>query len=122
MIIHKRNTNLLQLVAYIAKTDLSRFKIITSVPTELKFVHQLHGMYLGISYDRVRQIEEWVATSACERFEDHKFVVPLRLSKGLFTVGALDNLNRNPSSTKSVASFHGTGISLFQMPTTKIDS
>ena len=32
-------------------------------------------------------------------------------------MGALDNLDHNPSSTTSVNSFHGTGISLFQFPT-----
>ena len=36
---------------------------------------------------------------------------------GLFTIGALDNLDHNPSSTTSKGSFHGTGISLFQFPT-----
>ena len=32
-------------------------------------------------------------------------------------MGALDNLDHNPSSTTSVNSFHRTGISLFQFPT-----
>ena len=44
-------------------------------------------------------------------------MVPAQLKKGLFTVGALDNLDHNPSSTTTVGSFHGTGISLFQFPT-----
>ena len=39
------------------------------------------------------------------------------MSHGLFTVGALDNLDHNPSSTTAKDSFHGTGISLFQFPT-----
>ena len=39
------------------------------------------------------------------------------MRKGLFTVGALDNLDHNPSSTTSKSSFHGTGISLLQLPT-----
>ena len=39
------------------------------------------------------------------------------LRKGLFSVGALDNLDHDPSSTTSVSSFHGTGISVFQFPT-----
>ena len=68
--------------------------------------HQLHGMGFNISYCRVRQIEEWVATSAKE-------FVRSCLSKVLLTVGALDNLDYNLSSTTSVASFHGTGIRLF---------
>ena len=37
--------------------------------------------------------------------------------KGLFTVGALDNLDHNPSSTTAVNSFHGKGLCLFQCPT-----
>lgn len=32
-------------------------------------------------------------------------------------MGALDNLDHNPSSTTAKDSFHGTGISLFQFPT-----
>ena len=32
-------------------------------------------------------------------------------------IGALDNLDHNPSSTTAASSFHGTGISLFQLPT-----
>jgi len=55
--------------------------------------------------------------STCERFVDDGVVSPACLRKGLFTVGALDNLDHNPSSTTSVTSFHGTGISLLQMPT-----
>ena len=31
-------------------------------------------------------------------------------------IGALDNLDHNPSSTTSQSSFHGTGISMFQFP------
>ncbi len=56
-------------------------------------------------------------TAICERFEENKFVAPACLRKGLFTMGALDNLDHNPSSTISLNSFHGIGISLFQFPT-----
>ena len=31
------------------------------------------------------------------------------MRKGLFTVGALDNLDHNPSSSTGKDSFHGTG-------------
>ena len=88
-----------------------------TVTRSKKLTNQLYRMGLSISYDRIMQIEDWIATSACERFEDDGAVVPSSLSKGLFTVGALDNLDHNPSSTTSATSFHGTGISLFQMPT-----
>ena len=39
------------------------------------------------------------------------------LWNGIFTIGALDNLDHNPSSTTASSSFHGTGISVFQLPT-----
>lgn len=79
-------------------------------------IQQLHKMGLSISYDRVIQLEDQMAISACERFKEDHVVTPACLRKGLFTVGALDNLDHNPSSTTSSASFHGTGISLFQIP------
>ncbi len=63
------------------------------------------------------EIEDLIATSACERFVEDGVVSPASLRKSLFTVGALDNLDHNPSSTTSITSFHGTGISLFQLPT-----
>ena len=44
-------------------------------------------------------------------------MVPTQLQCGLFCAGALDNLDHNPTSTTAKDSFHGTGISLFQFPT-----
>ena len=73
-------------------------------------------MGLSISYDMAIQLEDQLAVSACERFKDDDVVIPACLRKGLFTVGALDNLDHNPTSTTSSDSFHGTGISLFQIP------
>ena len=46
---------------------------------------------------------------------------PLNLNCGLFTVGALDNIDYNLSSTTGQRSFHGTGISLFQFPSSSVD-
>ncbi|KAK3883433.1 hypothetical protein Pcinc_012266 [Petrolisthes cinctipes] len=71
-------------------------------------------MGICILYDRVMEIEDWIATSSCERFREDGVVA---LRKELFTVGALDNLDHNTSSTTTQSSFHGTGISLFQLPT-----
>ena len=39
------------------------------------------------------------------------------MRKNLFTVGALDNIDHNLTSTTAQGSFHGTGISVFQFPT-----
>ena len=81
-----------------------------------KLIQQLYQMGLSISYDRVMELEDWLATSVCESFEEDGVVFPASLRKGLFTVGALDNLDHNPTSTTSMTSFHGTAVSLFQFP------
>ncbi len=78
-----------------------------------KLIQQLYQ----ISYDRVMELEDWIATSTCEQFIQDGVVAPACLRKGLFTIGALDNIDHDPSSTTSQTSFHGTGISLFQFPT-----
>ena len=82
-----------------------------------KLMQQLYQMRISVSYDRDMELEDWIATSVCERFEEDGVVVPACLRKGLFTVGALDNLDHNPSSIIAVNAFHGTGTSLFQFPT-----
>lgn len=87
---------------------------LTRSKTMLQFLHQ---MGLSISYDRVMAIEDSLASAACKQYEEEGVVCPSALSKGLFTVAALDNLDHNPSSTTAQSSFHGTGISLFQFPT-----
>ena len=37
------------------------------------------------------------ATAVCKQFEDEGVVCPAKLRKDLFVVGALDNLDYNPS-------------------------
>ena len=74
-------------------------------------------MSISISYDMVLDIENRIATSVCEQFEFDGAVSPTCLRKGLFTIGAMDNLDHNPTSATSQSSFHGTRISLFQCPT-----
>ena len=69
---------------------------------------------LSISYDRVLKISADVSNSVCRRFEEEGVVCPPRLRKNLFTTGALDNIDHNPSSTTAKDSFHGTAISIVQ--------
>ena len=52
-------------------------------------------MGLSISYDRIRQIEDWIATSAYEQFEDDGFVVP---SCGLSV--PMDDCNHEEADTR----------------------
>lgn len=51
------------------------------------------------------------------RFHAEKVVCPSDLKLKLFTTGAVDNIDHNPSSTTATCSLHGTAISLFQRPT-----
>ena len=81
-----------------------------------KLIHQMHQVGICTSYDRVLEIEDGIAAAVSEQFQGG-VVAPACLRKGLFTLGALDNLDHNPSSTTAVNAFHGTGISLFQFPT-----
>jgi hypothetical protein len=87
---------------------------IHAVSRSKKIIQTLNDIGLSISYDRVMQLEDQITSSVCERFEKDDVVVPALLKKNCFTVAALDNIDHNPSSTTSIGSFHGTGISLFQ--------
>ena len=80
----------------------------------------MYQMGISVSYDRIMEIEDWLATSLCARFKEDGCVSPACLRKGTFSVGALDNIDHNTSSTTSVSSFHGTGISIFQFPTESV--
>ena len=73
----------------------------------------LQHLGLSISYDRVLEVENELATAVCQDFEKKGDVVTAQLRKGLFTIGALDNVDNNTSSTTAKGSFHGTSISLF---------
>ena len=81
-----------------------------------KLVNQLYEFGLSVSYQRVDEIMNNLATSVCDHFKPVGVVCPLSLHSGLFTVGAIDNLDYDPSSTTAQGYFHGTGISLFQFP------
>ena len=81
-----------------------------------KFVNQLYELGLSVSYQRVDDIMNNLAAFVCDHFKSVGVVCPLSLQSDLFTVGAIDNLDHDPSSTTAQGSFHGTGISLFQFP------
>lgn len=44
-----------------------------------KLIDQLYKMGISISYDRVMELEEWIATSVCEQFEKDGIVAPTGL-------------------------------------------
>ena len=90
---------------------------IHSLTRSKTLITRLYQLGLCVSHDRILEIEDWLATSVSERFEEDNCVSPPNLRKGLFSVAALDNIDHNPSSTTASSSFHGTSISIFQFPT-----
>ena len=75
-----------------------------------KLIDQLYWLGISISYDRVTELKEWIATSVCEQFDKDGVVAPTGLQKGLFTVCAQDNIDHNPTSTTAVNAFRAFGF------------
>ena len=78
-------------------------------------LNHLHKLGISVSYKRVTEVENSLASALCTIFEDDDVVCPSQLRKNLFTVGALDNIDHNLTSTTAQCSFDG--ISVFQFPT-----
>ena len=79
-------------------------------------VERLSKLGLSVSYDRVLSVSTSIGNSVTERFTEEEVVCPPKLRLNLFTTAAVDNIDHNPSSTTAKGAFHGTGISLFQHP------
>ena len=76
---------------------------------------------LNISYDHVLRLSAEMENSACQLFQMEQVVCPELLRGNVFTIAAVDNIDHNPSSTTAKDSFHGTGISLIQHPSSSND-
>ena len=88
--------------------------LLHSQTRQKNLMDKLYSLGLSISYERVPEIETATGNKICERFESEKTVCPPTLRKGLFTFGAIDNIDHIASFSTSQSSFHGAGISLFQ--------
>lgn len=82
-----------------------------------KLIDKLALLGICITYDRVVELEHGLHLDMCKQFEMENLVCPANLKMGIFTIGALDNIDHNLSSTTAQNSFHGTGISVIQFPT-----
>lgn len=76
-----------------------------------ELVDTLSSLGMGISYKRLMTISSQAGNAVIKRFEQDGVVVPPSMRRGIFTVGVVDNIDHNPSSTTASGSFHGTGIS-----------
>ena len=73
-----------------------------------KLITELYELGLCVSYERILQLENKLTTSICEHTREIGLVCPIQLHHKLFTVGALDNIDHNPSSTTAMDHFFGT--------------
>tara|TARA_B110000881_G_C18590493_1_gene527633 strand:- start:311 stop:2080 length:1770 start_codon:yes stop_codon:yes gene_type:complete len=81
-------------------------------------IDKMYDLGLSVSYDRVLSISKDLGNDVCARYEAEHVVCPSTLRRGLFTTGAVDNIDHDPTSATAQGALHGTGISIFQHPTT----
>ncbi|XP_072178978.1 uncharacterized protein [Diadema setosum] len=89
---------------------------INSVTRSRSLIDTLFNLGLCVSYGRLLQLTADIANGVCKRFDMEEVVCPPKLRKRLFTTGAVDNIDHNPTSATAKDSFHGTSISLMQHP------
>jgi len=90
-----------------------------SATRKKKVVNKCNRLGLSVSYNRVLQIMNKTANVVCKEYRDQNLVCPPSLHNGVFTVAAADNIDHNMSSATAQSAFHGTAISLIQLPTDK---
>lgn len=88
-----------------------------AVTRSKNLIDAMFNLGLCVSYDRFLQVTSDIANGVCQQFTVDDIVCPSKMRRGLFTTAAVDNIDYNPSSATAKDSFHGTGISLMQLPT-----
>ena len=78
-------------------------------------IQKMNKLGLCPSYDFVLSIEDQLVGAVCEQYNQNGVVTPRSLEKNRFCIGAIDNIDHNPSSTTAKSSFHGTSISMIQV-------
>ena len=90
---------------------------IHAVTHSRNLINSMFSIGLCVSYDCLLQVTADIANGVCQQFAADDVVCPPKMQKGLLTVAAVDNIDYNPSSATAKDSFHGTSISLMQLPT-----
>ena len=70
-----------------------------------------------LSYQRVQDITKNLYNSMRRQLYEDNVLVPQVLKKGIFSVIAKDNIDKNTRSTMITSHYHGTSLSVFQYPT-----
>ena len=82
-------------------------------------VEKLSDVGLSMPYKHVIAISTNLGNNVISRFSEDNVVCPARMRHDVFTTAAVDNIDHNPSSATATGSLHGTGISLFQHPSSQ---
>ena len=85
-----------------------------SLSRERGLIDSLYALGLSVSYCNVMDTITSMGNNVSQYYNEIGVVCPPQLRTGLFVTAAADNIDFNPSSSTSVGSFHGTGLSLFQ--------
>ena len=94
--------------------------IIVHAKTRMKgLIDKLFDLGLSIPYSRVIAISTNLGNQILSQFAKDNVVCPANMKQNVFTTAAVDNIDHNTSSSTATSSLHGTGISLFQHPTSK---
>ena len=88
--------------------------MIHSQSRKKSIVNDLAAAGLSVTYNRIQEIQDSIGQQLCEKYEREKIVCPYSLKPDLFTFGAIDNADHNPTSSTTTSSFHGTSVSIFQ--------
>ena len=91
------------------------FKIYATVGSSTLIDH-LFNLGICISYSRVLDITKNINNYLQETFEKHGVFLPTNVKKGLFTVLVKDNIDFNASANIIKSHYHGTSLSLLQIP------
>lgn len=80
-------------------------------------IDELHKRGICVSSNRVMEVTSQLCRLVVEQSKEKNVVSPGNLRHDLFTVTAVDNIDHATTSTTSKGpGFHGTGISVFQLP------
>ena len=70
-------------------------------------INTFHAMGMVVSYDWVMEVRKGLAISVSKRFAKDGVVLPSNIKRGVFTTGAVDNIDESGRTE-----LHGTAISL----------
>jgi len=58
-------------------------------------INEMHALGLSVSYKRVQEMTSALCTLVANRAQEEGVLCPQNLRKGVFTVGAYDNIDHN---------------------------